>query len=176
VKVADCDFQLREGERWFVAQTLHQRQNLASLHLAAQNFTTFLPCFRKTVRHARKLRETIAPLFPGYIFVGVDVERDRWRAINGTLGVARLLAAKGCPLPVPKGVVEALIAGLDDVGLVRFDGGLKPGQPVSVVAGPFAGGLGVLERLDGRGRVRVLMKIMGGQVSVAMDGARLTAV
>jgi transcriptional antiterminator RfaH len=176
VTVEDCHFQLREGERWFVAQTLHQRQNLAGLHLAAQNFTTFLPRFRKTVRHARTLREVVAPLFPGYIFVGLDITRDRWRAINGTFGVARLLTAEGRPLPVPKGIVEALIAGLDDTGLTNFDGDLKPGRSVNVVAGPFVGSLGVLGRLDGKGRVRVLLTIMGGGVSVAMNSADVMVV
>jgi transcriptional antiterminator RfaH len=175
VKVTDYDFGLRDGERWYVAQTLHHRENLANVHLAAQSFKVFLPRLRKTVRHSRKVRETISPVFPGYIFVALDVERDRWRSINGTFGVARLLSAEGRPIPVPSGVVEALILSLDEVGLLHFDLGLRPGQPVSVVAGPFAQSLGVLQRLDGKGRVRVLLEIMGGAVSVAMDGANLSA-
>ena len=172
---AVCDFELRDGERWYVAQTLHHRENLANVHLGAQSFKVFLPRFRKTVRHSRKVRETISPVFPGYIFVALDVERDRWRSINGTFGVARLLSAEGRPIPVPGGVVEAFIFCLDEVGLLRFDFGLRPGQSVCVVAGPFAENLGVLQRLDGRGRVRVLLEIMGGAVSVAMDGANLSA-
>jgi transcription antitermination factor NusG len=175
VKVADCDFRLRDGERWYVAQTLHHRENLAKLHLAAQSFKVFLPRFRKTVRHSRKLRDTISPVFPGYIFVALDVELDRWRSINGTFGVARLLSAEGRPIPVPIGVIEAFMLRLDEVGILHFDLGLRAGQPVSVVAGPFAQSLGVLQRLDGRGRVRVLLEIMGGAVSVIMDGANLSA-
>jgi transcription antitermination factor NusG len=175
VKTSGYDFDLREGERWVVAQTLHRRENLAILHLSAQNFRIFLPRFHKTVRHARQLREIIAPVFPGYIFIGLDLERGRWRHINGTLGVARLLSADGRPIPVPAGIVEALISSLDETGLVRFDGGLRPGQRVGVVDGPFAQQMGVLERLDGNGRVRVLLEIMGGTVSVAMQRASLTA-
>jgi transcription antitermination factor NusG len=134
-----------------------------------------LPRLRKTVRHSRKVRETISPVFPGYVFVALDVERARWRSINGTLGVARLLSAEGRPIPVPSGVVEAFILSLDEVGLLHFDLALRPGQSVSVVAGPFAQSLGVLQRLDGKGRVRVLLEIMGGAVSVTMDGANLSA-
>src|SRR5271154_5448708 len=103
VNVADYDFELRDGERWHVAQTLHHRENLANVHLVAQSFKVFLPRLRKTVRHSRKVRETISPVFPGYIFVALDVERDRWRSINGTFGVARLLSAEGRPIPVPGG-------------------------------------------------------------------------
>ncbi len=42
-----------------------------------------------------------------------------------------------------------------------------------VIAGPFAGGLGVLERLDSRSRVRVLLNIMGGQAPLIIDRADL---
>jgi transcription antitermination factor NusG len=169
------DLNLQTGERWFVAQTLSQRENMASFHLEAQGFRIFMPRFRKTIRHARKLRETITPIFPGYVFVTLDLERDRWRSINGTFGVARLVTTQSRPIPVPRGVVEALIANVDELGLVRFDDGLRPGQPVSVLAGPFAKSFGVLSRLDGNGRARVLLTIMGGLVPVAMDRADLTA-
>lgn len=165
---------LKGSERWFVAQTLHHREKLAALHLGAQGFRSFLPRFQKTVRHARQLREVIALVFPGYIFLILDAERDRWRSINGTFGVARLVSAQGRPIPVPSGIVEALIAAVDQSGLVRLGGELRPGQAVRVVAGPFAGGLGVLERLDTKGRVRVLLKIMGGEAPFIMDRAALT--
>src|SRR5271163_3401837 len=87
VQSGDSSFPLRDGERWFVAQTLRHREQLARLHLGAQGFRSFLPRFHKTVRHARSLREVIAPVFPGYVFVVLDLERDRWRSINGTFGV-----------------------------------------------------------------------------------------
>jgi transcriptional antiterminator RfaH len=172
---ADSRLPLREGERWFVAQTLCHCEKMARLHLGAQGFRTFLPRFHKTVRHARQLREVIAPIFPGYIFVVLHTERDRWRSINGTFGVARLISAHQRPTPVPTGVVEALLGSLDQSGLVRFDDGLQPGQAVRVIAGPFAGVLGVLQRLDAEGRVQVLLNIMGGQAPVTMDRAHLTA-
>src|SRR5271163_3452008 len=121
----DSLFSLRNGERWFVAQTLSHREQLAHFHLGAQGFRRFLPRFHKTVRHARSLREVIAPVFPGYIFVVLHPERDRWRSINGTFGVARLVSAHQRPMPVPTGVVEALLASVDELGLVRFDRGLK---------------------------------------------------
>jgi transcriptional antiterminator RfaH len=169
------DVELVGGQRWYVAQTLHHRENLAQLHLRAQGFNCFFPRFRKTVRHARKLREVAAPVFPGYVFVILDADLDRWRSINGTFGVARLLTALKQPVPVPQGVVEALIGALDDAGLVQLGGRLEPGQAVKVVAGPFAGGLGVLERLDGKGRVRLLLNIMGGQMPLVIDRADLAA-
>jgi hypothetical protein len=102
-QLGDSLFPLRECERWFVAQTLCHREQLARLHLGAQGFRSFLPRFHKTVRHARSLREVIAPVFPGYILVVLNPERDRWRSINGTFGAARLVSAHQRPMPVPRG-------------------------------------------------------------------------
>jgi len=168
-------FELVGQERWHVAQTLRHHEKMAERHLKEQGFRGFFPLFRKTVRNARQLREIAAPVFPGYIFVILDLERDRWRSINGTLGIARLLTALQQPIPVPAGVVEGLIATLDHSGLALLGGDLKTGQVVKVVAGPFAGQIGVLERLDAKGRVRVLLNIMGGQAPILVDRARLAA-
>ena len=112
------DLKLQGREQWYVAQTLHHREKVAELHLRAQGFRSFFPQFRRTVRHARKLREVVAPVFPGYIFVIFDAERDRWHSINGTVGVARLLTALKRPVPVPGDVVQALIGAIDVSGCV----------------------------------------------------------
>jgi len=170
---AGIDLILRSRERWYVAQTLHHREKLAQLHLQAQGFRSFFPRFRRTARHARKLREVVAPIFAGYVFIILDAERDRWRSINGTLGVARLLTALEQPIPVPAGIVEALVGAIDSSGLVDLGRDLSQGQSVRVIAGPFAGGLGVLERLDSRSRVRVLLNIMGSQAPLTIDQSEL---
>jgi transcription elongation factor/antiterminator RfaH len=169
------DLKLRGREQWYVAQTLHHREKVAEIHLRAQGFRSFFPQFRRTVRHARKLREVVAPVFPGYIFVIFDTERDRWHSINGTVGVSRLLTALKRPVPVPADVVQALIGAIDVSGYVLLGANLCVGQVVRVVAGPFVGALGVLERLDGKGRVRVLLNIMGGQAPLMIDRADLAA-
>jgi transcription elongation factor/antiterminator RfaH len=169
------ELKLRGREQWYVAQTLHHREKVAERHLREQGFRSFFPQFRRTVRHARKLREVVAPVFPGYIFVTFDTERDRWHSIHGTVGVCRLLTTLKRPVPVPADIVQALIGAIDVFGCVVLGGDLWVGQAVRVVAGPFTGGLGVLERLDGNGRVRVLLNIMGGQTPLMIDRADLAA-
>jgi transcriptional antiterminator RfaH len=117
----------------------------------------------------------LAPVFPGYMFVILNVQSDRWRSVNGTFGVARLITTLERPASVPEGVVEALQLSCDGAGLVRFDDGLAAGQQVRVVSGPFAHAIGALERLDDNGRVRVLLNMMGGKVPALIDRASLTA-
>jgi transcriptional antiterminator RfaH len=159
---------LTAGERWYVARTLPQRELQAAKQLANQQFRTFVPRFWKNRRHARRVETVIAPLFPRYIFVVVDRSRDRWRSINGTLGVERLLMQGGEPQAVPHGVVESLINSIDADGNIQFHYQLKEGQSLKITAGPFADLVGTLERLDDHGRVRVLLELMGGPVRVTL--------
>jgi transcriptional antiterminator RfaH len=65
-------------------------------------------------------------------------------------------------------VVESLIEAADIDGNIQFDFHLKEGQLVRVTSGQFADFVGELEHLDDNGRVRVLLEIMGGKMSVVM--------
>jgi len=103
-----------------------------------------------------------AALFPRYLFTALDLDHDRWRSVNGTFGVTSLVGADGRPDPVPEGVVEALLDRQDASGTIRFN--LRESQAVRVLAGPFSDVIGVIERLDDNGRVRVLLDMMGSKV------------
>jgi transcription antitermination factor NusG len=73
------------------------------------------------------------------------------------------------PMPVPPHVVEALVASCESHGVVRLDDGLQIGQKVRILSGPFAETICRLAHLDDRGRVRVLLEIMGMEVATQLD-------
>ncbi|WP_141098312.1 transcription termination/antitermination protein NusG [Rhodoblastus acidophilus] len=160
---------LGASERWYAVQTLSKREERAKFHLRQQSFRVFLPAISTAVRHARKTRVGKSALFPGYLFVALDLQRDRWRSINGTIGVSRVVMGRTSPSPVPQGVVESLINFVDEEGICRFDQGFELGQTVRVAAGPFADMVGTIIRLDARGRVRVLLSLLGGDVPTTLD-------
>ena len=159
---------LERGERWFVARVHPHRENSAQFNLDRLGFRSFAPRVRRTVRHARKLRNVLAPLFPGYIFLILDLSKDRWRAVNSTFGVASLIMGAEQPMPAPCGVVEALVIS-ESSGLVSLENGLEIGQKVRILSGPFAETLCRLAHLGDRGRVRVLLEIMGMEVAAQLD-------
>jgi transcription elongation factor/antiterminator RfaH len=156
-----------EGPRWRLVRALTGREVFAAEQLERQGFATFLPKQLKTVRHARKVRVALGAYFPGYLFVEIDLARDRWRSVNGTLGVSHLVGAEERPTPVPRGVVEALIEAADARGVLTGPP-LSAGQKVRIIAGAFADKLAVIERLDDAGRVRVLLEVINRQVSVSV--------
>jgi transcription elongation factor/antiterminator RfaH len=167
---------LCEGERWYVVHTQTHREFGAQTQLAAQGFRTFLPLHRKTVRHARKLRTVSAPFFPRYLFVALDLSRDRWRSVNGTFGVAGLVMGDEFPVAVPSGVVEGLGAACTADGHLRLGETLGLGDRVRVLSGPFADLVGELARIDGAGRVTVLLRLLGGEVPVSIPRVALMPV
>jgi transcription elongation factor/antiterminator RfaH len=164
---------LAGNERWFLAHTLPKSEWKAELHLGAQGFRTYLPQIQKTIRHARQLRTVRSPLFPRYLFVILDLERDRWLSVRSTVGVSHLFISQdGRPVPVPVGIVESLIE-RSEAGITRLDISLVKGQHVRILSGPFADFVGTLERLDAAGRVQVLLEMMGTEVPVRLHHSAL---
>ena len=159
---------LERNERWFLVHTQPKSERKAEMHLGAQGFTTHLPTIQKTIRHARQLRTVRAPLFPRYLFLILDPDRDRWLSVQSTVGVSSLFTSDDRPVPVPEGIVETLIQNTDEANLTLFSRGLVAGQSVRILRGPFADFVGTLERLDDAGRVRVLLDMMGTAIPVAL--------
>lgn len=153
---------------WYVVNTQPRAEGRAEYHLEMQGFSVFCPRYRRTVRHARKAKSVLAPLFPSYLFVSLDISRDRWRSINGTRGVVRLLMQDGTPQPVPGGIIDGLRAKMRADGTFDWTSTFEVGGSVRIADGPFADFVGTLEYLDGAGRVRVLLALLGRSVSVAL--------
>jgi transcriptional antiterminator RfaH len=168
------DYENTSG-RWYVVQTQPHSERRAIIHLARQGYCVFCPRYRKTVRHARKARSILAPLFQNYIFLKLDVTRDSWRSINSTRGVVRLITQGETPQPLQSGVVESLLARMSANDVIEWTPTLKIGQAVRIADGPFAELAGTLEHLDTSGRVRVLLELLGRHVSVVLRCEALIA-
>jgi Transcription antiterminator len=165
-----------DGRRWFVVHTQPHNEMRAVANLHQQDFSTFCPSLRRTVRHARQVKTVLAPLFPNYIFVQLDTAIDRWRCINGTRGVVRLITQGDHPVPVPQCIVEDLQLRTASDGAVDWAASFKLGDAVMIADGPFAKFVGTLERLDAAGRVQVLLDLLGRSVRVSVRGQAISPV
>jgi transcription elongation factor/antiterminator RfaH len=159
--------ELEGAERWFLVHTLPKSEGRAEVHLRFQGFRTYLPQINKTIRHARRFRNVQAPLFPRYMFLILDLSRDRWLSVCSTIGVSTLCTCEGRPVPVPAGVVEHLISSREQT-MEGLESRLARGQSVRILSGPFAELSGTLDRLDAGGRTRVLLEIMSTVVAVTV--------
>lgn len=163
-------------DRWYAVHTQPHREMRAAAQLERQGFHAFVPQTLKTVRHARRFRRVKRPFFPRYLFVAFDADRDQWRSVNGTFGVTRLVMAGERPQPAPRGLVEGLRAMTTKDGVLEFSPRLEPGQRVCILSGPFAEQIGELQEIDEKGRVRILLDLMGGKVPVTSKAETLAPV
>jgi transcriptional antiterminator RfaH len=163
---------------WFVVHTQPHHEVRADINLRRQGFTTYLPRYLRRRRHARRTETVARPLFPRYLFVALDLARDRWRAVHSTIGVSHLVVAGEEPIPVPRGVVEEIRAreGNDGFVALGLPAGVQLGSQVRLIDGIFADAKGVLERIADDRRVAVLLELLGREVRVFVPAAAIGTV
>ncbi|PKR54573.1 transcription termination/antitermination protein NusG [Thalassospira marina] len=162
---------------WFVVNTAPHQEARAQLNLHRQGYETWLPVFSKTRRHARKTETVKAALFPGYIFLTLDLERDVWTPINGTFGVRRLVMQNGKPAALPARFAQDLRNMTTEAGLIASTGHqFAAGDKVRIEKGPFADLVAAVLDLPTESRVRVLLEVLGGSVVTTISPLLLSRV
>jgi transcriptional antiterminator RfaH len=156
--------------RWYVARTKARSERRAGESLRRQGFEVYLPQYAKRRRHARRTDVVGSPLFPGYLFLYMDLSTGRWHSINSTLGVHSLLCHGRMPAAVPEGVVEELRARETGDGLVPLHSlmVLERGERLRIVDGPLNDRVGVYEKMTSGERVVLLLQLLGREVRVAV--------
>lgn len=102
------------GTGWFAVHTNPLAEFEVENDLREAGFSTFLPKYTKTVKHARRVRERKLPLFPRYLFVAFNPSHGKWGAISHIDGVVRLLVSAGDnPIRAPDRLISALM--VDDL-------------------------------------------------------------
>lgn len=153
------------GERWYAVCHKPHEAPIARQKIRKLGFQTHWPRF--ILRRPRR-DDTIAPLFPGYLFVRFDLTRRSWGPINAIGEVVGLLGAVNGrpPVAAPTGEVERLIdwaGGCDAVIDDTLDNveTIASGTTVLIMDGVLAGKSGILRGDRGEARVAVLMTMMG---------------
>ena len=162
---------------WYAVYTQPHGEAKALDHLARQGYSVYLPRYRRWVRHARQRRVVSRPLFPRYVFVGLDREAQRWRPIRSTVGVLGLVSSGDEPVAVPSGIIDTLRrrereGGFDLLSPVQS---LRHGDAVRVIDGPFQDLVGRLLGVADHERVFVLLDVLGRSVRASVAALAVEA-
>lgn len=146
---------------WYAIRSKSNKEDFLAGQLEAYGIEVFYPRISvKTVNpRARKVR----PYFPSYLFVHVDLEKVNSSTLRWMPGAVNLISFDGEPAPVPDLLIAAIDRQVKVINAARksFIDGLKPGDPVLVQGGPFAGYEAIFDgRISGRDRVRVLLNFL----------------
>ena len=162
---------------WYLVHSRPRQESVAAEHLQRQGYEVYLPRV-KLPRHRRaRWQEQVEPLFPRYLFAGLQVGQQSLHPVRSTRGVAALVRSGEHYAPVPPALLAALRAGADGEGLHQLRAeGLLPGDRVRIVAGPFAGLEAVFHSRQGADRVRVLLEIIGATTEAMLSSSLLVRV
>jgi transcriptional antiterminator RfaH len=159
-----CDFADEGGLKtgWYLLRTKAGEERKAEGEISRFPAEVLLPLMKFRVRRWSKMVETVAPLFPCYLFVLLDPERDYTR-IRFTRGVRELVCFGSYPALVPEWIIEGLKQRCAHGPVELPKRRLSAGESVVVVDGPLRELEGIFEQyLSGAERVAILLMLMGG--------------
>lgn len=165
------------AERWYAAHTQPKGEMLAETNLRRQGFVTYLPRYLRRRRHARRTDWTPMPLFPRYLFVRMDVEQVRWRAIHSTFGVQHLICHGEKPAALPPAIVEDIQAREDISGMVAVKAPppFAKGEVVRLTEGALADQVGLFDGVSDDERVTILLTLLGREIKVCVPADTVRA-
>jgi len=151
---------------WHLAYTKPKSEDNVSRIFAEAGFEVLNPKLKEQKYLRNKLQNVITPLFPCYIFIEFEYEKD-YRTIKYTRGVRRVVGTDYMPSIVPANIIDSIRssmeAGLITIKPQRF----QPGEEVIIKAGPFQGFDAIFEReLKGIERVSILLKSINAKAVV----------
>lgn len=157
--------------KWYVIQCKANQQQRAEKNLRNQSFDIFSPCIpvERIVRRKRVIREEA--VFPGYIFIRLDLDNSDWRALNNTRGVGKIVSFNGCPCSTSDNLINALHHQFDtqEKPVALF----KTGDKVQVTDGCFKNIEAIVKAVTPDERVMVLLHILHSPQTVAFPVTQL---
>jgi transcriptional antiterminator RfaH len=151
------------SSQWFVVSTKPRQEQVALDNLQRQGFHAYLPRIAMQKRRRDQWHSVSEPLFPGYVFVQLTLGQDNTAPIRSTLG-ARGLVRFGTHTP---SLDNSLIDWFKQQEQQQFEQPktasdlFKPGAPVTILNGPFAGLQAVYEMPKSADRALLLISILG---------------
>ena len=144
-----------------------QQEQTAEDNLRRQGFTVYLPTVpEKSIKQGRVTTD-IKAMFPGYLFIEADLERQDLSVIRSTLCCIAFLRHGVRPAVVPNQVM-ASIKEAEDVlhGRFEINQGFTPGSKYELVEQGFNGHTATFLALDGKNRARVLLTLLNSEREV----------
>ena len=155
---------------WYALRAKPRKEDIVWQQIRSQEIEHYYP--RVKVHPVNPRARKVKPYFPGYLFIRVDLEDKGISAFKWMPHSLGLVSFGGEPAYIPDNVLYEMrqrVQEIADAGGEVFDG-LKPGDPVRVHEGPFAGYEAIFDsRLDGQERVRVLLQFISNQREVPVE-------
>lgn len=175
----------REGFNWFVLRVASNKESYVRETLlrkvqieALENRVgrIMVPTEKTMTMKGGKTRVTETKLYPGYVFVEMQLEEDGripqdvFFLIKETTGVGDFVGTAGRPTPMSPAEVEKMLFDSrkpEETPEIKME--FQKGDHVTIQEGPFANLEGTIDELQpDKGQVRVLVTIFGRQAPIEL--------
>lgn len=161
-----------KNKKWYVVNTYSGHENRVKDNLIKRMETMNLQnnLFRIVVAEEtqievknEKSKEVVRNIFPGYLFVEMDMTDEAWYVVRNTPGVTGFIGSSGGgakPFPVDESEMDSI---LRRIGSKKVEVEFKVGDNVKVLAGPFANMEGIVDEMNDTTQVATVLIILFGR-------------
>lgn len=175
----------QRGRRWYVIHTysgyeenvsenLHQR--IESMDMENKIFKVLIPTEKKIKIKNGKRKIITEKIFPGYVFVEMEVTDDSWYVVRNTPNVTGFIGTGTVPTPISEQEINSLQKRMG-VEEPKYAIDVTVDAPVKIVDGPFKNFEGKVAAIDEeRGKIKVLVSMFGRETPVELDYLQITKI
>ena len=165
------EFTVRTESRWYAVQTNPRHEKRVFARFQENAISSFLPLYASLNRWKDRTVRVQLPLFPGYIFVHIDL-LDRLSVLR-VGGVVRFVGFGNGATALEPGEVESLRLALTQGLQVAPHPYLKIGRRARVVTGPLQGMVGILVKKKNRERFVISLDTIKRAMAVEVGAFEL---
>jgi transcription antitermination factor NusG len=159
----------RDQVRWYAIYVRSRFEKKVHAGLQENKVESFLPLVEEVRKWSDRKKRIEMPLFPGYLFVRIDL-RDRLRVLTVD-GVVKFVGIRHHPSPVPAEQIRWVKIVIGHPEKLKREPYVSEGEVVQIVAGPFNGIRGLVQRVNKNTRVIISLDTIAQAVSVEVDPA-----
>ena len=163
--------------KWWALHTRSRFEQKVHTGLCGKSLEAFLPRIEVMSRRKDRRKKILVPLIPGYVFVRSALGPEEYYRIIQTVGVVRMVAFKGKPVPANDQEIASLMIldGTDRTVQNRVY--MQTGDRVMIMEGPLKGLEGFYIRHKGKtDRVVVSVELLQRSLEVEIEGWALERV
>ncbi len=154
-------------DQWYVIRTKPRQEQVALENLQRQDYRCFYPRIKQMQRRRGKRQLCIEALFPGYLFVKLNLDVTNTAPIRSTRGVTGLVMFGTEIRPIADEVISAIQGKADQLGIIEDDQAeFRAGQQVRIESGAMQGLEAIFQQKSGQDRAILLLNLMGAERTV----------
>ena len=163
----------KQTSKWFLVYTKAKQEQRAKKNLENQGFQIFLPliAFAK-INQSKSI--TLEVMFPRYLFIEINLERDNWSCIKSTRGVSHVVVFGQRFAEIPHQVIVHLKSGADENDIFKQKitrQKFQKGDKLVIEKGIFKDKKATFLSKKSKERVRILLKFVNDLITVDLPAS-----